>query len=211
MFGIPDAALISLGYLGIFALSLGTNLIVFIPVPYLLLILFAALSGQFDAALLVLSSATGAAIGKMIVFQSFYTGSRVIKESARKNLAAFHTFIARYAWVVVFLAAATPIPDDIVYVPLGLGRYNRLKFFIALLAGKTAITLMVVYGAFFLTNTVFGDFLLGRDQASIAELVIAGVVFAAIAIVITILISRIDWVRWGEKHFSKKPASKEKS
>ncbi len=211
MFGIPDAALISLGYLGIFALSFGTNLIVFIPVPYLLLILFAALSGQFDAALLVLSSATGAAIGKMVVFQSFYTGSRVIKDSARKNLTAFHTFIARYAWIVVFLAAATPIPDDIVYVPLGLGRYNRIKFFIALLAGKTAITLMVVYGAFFLTNTVFGDFLLGRDQASIVELVIAGVVFAAIAIVITILISRIDWVRWGEKHFPKKHASKEKS
>lgn len=198
------AALISLGYLGIFLLSLGTNLIIFIPVPYLLLILFAALSGQFNPALLTILSAVGATLGKMIVFQSFYTGSRVIKEGARKNLTAFRTVFGRYAWVAVFLAAATPIPDDIVYVPLGLAQYNRVRFFTALLAGKSVITLIVVYGATFLTNTVFGDLLLGRGTTSTLELVVLGISFAAVAIVITLLISRIDWNKWVEKHFQKK-------
>ena len=34
-----------------------------------------------------------------------------------------------------FFAAATPIPDDLVYVPLGLAKYNPKRFFIATLTG----------------------------------------------------------------------------
>lgn len=204
MFGLSDTTLFALGYLGIFALSLGTNLIVFIPVPYLLLILFAALSGQFNLGLLVLCSAIGATIGKMVVFQSFYTGSRILKGEARKNLTAFRTIFSNYAWIAVFLAAATPIPDDIVYVPLGLGRYNRLRFLTALLAGKTTITLIVAYGATILTNTFLGPLFLGNGEAGPIELIVAGVVFAAIAIIVTIMVSRVDWAKWAEKHLTGK-------
>lgn len=202
MLGLSDAAWYSLGYLGIFGLSLGTNLIVFVPVPYLLVILLAAVSGQFDLALLVISSAIGATIGKLIVFQSFYSGSRVIKDRARSNLDSFRKVFERYAWFAVFLAAATPVPDDIVYVPLGLARYNRMRFFLALLAGKTIITLMVVYGATYLTNSVIGPLLLGEGESGTLELAIVGITFAAVALAITYIIARIDWKKWIEKHFS---------
>lgn len=202
MLGLSDAAWYSLGYLGIFGLSLGTNLIVFVPVPYLLVILLAAVSGRFDLVLLVISSAIGATIGKMIVFQSFYSGSRVIKDKARSNLDSFRKVFERYAWFAVFLAAATPVPDDIVYVPLGLARYNRIRFFIALFAGKTIITLMVVYGAAYLTSSVIGPLLLGEGESGTLELAIVGTVFAAVALAITYIIARIDWKEWIEKHFS---------
>ncbi len=208
MFGLSDTALLSLGYVGVFALSLGTNLIVFIPVPYLLVILFAALSGQFDPVLLVVSSAIGATFGKMIVFQSFYSGSRVVNEKVRKNLTSFNTLFANYAWIAVFLAAATPVPDDIVYAPLGLGRYNRTKFFTALLAGKTVITLAVVYGAVFLTNSFIGPILVGSGGTGFVELIVIGIVFAAVAVLVTFLISRIDWEKWGEKHLIRKKIEK---
>lgn len=204
MLGLSDSAWYSLGYLGIFALSLGTNLIVFIPVPYLLVILLAALSGQFDLALLVMASATGATIGKLIVFQSFYSGSRVIRDRARNNLNSFRMTFEKYAGLAVFLAAATPVPDDIVYVPLGLARYNRLKFFIALLAGKTVITLMVVYGAAYLTSSFLGPIFLGEGESGTLQLAALGIAFAAVALLITYMISRIDWQRWVEKHFADK-------
>lgn len=204
MFGLSDAALLSLGYLGIFILSLGTNLIVFIPVPYLLLILLAALSGQFNPVVLVLSSAIGATIGKMIVFQSFYSGSRIVKEKSRRNLTSFNTLFANYAWIAVFLAAATPVPDDIVYAPLGLGRYNKIKFLTALLAGKTTITLAVVYGAVFLTNSFLGPILVGSGETGLIELIAIGIAFAVVAVLVTYLISRIDWEKWGEKHMNKR-------
>ncbi len=200
MFGLSDTALLSLGYLGVFGFSMGTNLIVFIPVPYLLVILAAAISNQFNPALLVLSSAIGATIGKMIVFQSFYAGSRIIKPEARKNLNNFQETFADYAMIAVYLAAATPVPDDIVYVPLGLGRYNRIKFLMALLAGKITITLAVVYGAVFLSNTVFGQFLLGSGTSGLVYLILAGVAFAIIALAATMAISRVDWQKWAKRH-----------
>jgi membrane protein DedA with SNARE-associated domain len=36
----------------------------------------------------------------------------------------------------VFTAAATPIPDDIVYIPLGLANYSPVKFASAPFVGK---------------------------------------------------------------------------
>lgn len=207
MFDLSYASLSAFGYLGIFAISLGTNLIVFVPVPYLLLILFAALSGQFDPAMLVLSSGVGATIGKLIVFQSFYSGSRAIKGDARKNLTTFRAIFSKYAWFAVFLAAATPIPDDIVYVPLGLARYNRFRFFTALLVGKIIITLMVVYGGVFITSTVFGPILFGEGDSGTINLIIAGVVFAVVALLITLLITRMDWAKWLEKRSENKEKS----
>lgn len=36
----------------------------------------------------------------------------------------------------VFTAAATPIPDDIVYIPLGLAKYSPVKFASVLFVGK---------------------------------------------------------------------------
>ncbi|OWP56994.1 MAG: hypothetical protein B2I17_02980 [Thermoplasmatales archaeon B_DKE] len=208
MLDLSLAILFSLGYLGIFALSLGSNLIVYIPVPYLFLILAVTLSGQFDPALLVVSSASGAAAGKMIVFQSFYTGSRIVKPETRKNLTAFRTIFSRYAWMAVFLAAATPIPDDIVYTPLGLARYNRVRFFIALLSGKIVITLMIVYGASFLLNSAFGTIFLGGDASSTIDLIVAGVIFAIIAIALSYMISRADWSKWIEKRASNRTKDK---
>ena len=111
---LPYAFFSSLGYIGIFALSLVASLIIFIPVPYLFVILFAALSGRFDPALLILSSTGGATIGKMVLFLSFYSGAAITKAKTRENLTAFQTLVSRYAWIAVFIVASTPSPDDIV-------------------------------------------------------------------------------------------------
>ena len=95
---LPYAFFSSLGYIGIFALSLLSSLIIFIPVPYLFVILFAALNGRFEPGLLILSSTGGATIGKMVLFQSFYSGAAITKTKTRENLTAFQTLVSRYAW-----------------------------------------------------------------------------------------------------------------
>lgn len=201
MLDLSPTTLYSLGYFGIFALSLGASLIVFVPLPYLSVILVAALSGQFDPVLLVISGATGSAIGKMIIFQTCYSGQRIVDEKTRKNLTTFRNIFSEYAWIAVMIAASTPIPDDIVYVPLGFARYNRPRFFVATLIGKTLLTFIIVYGASFLTNSVLGLLLFGRNGASATEVIATGVAFAAITLVMTFLISSFDWEKWLEKHF----------
>ena len=201
---LSAAALYSLGYSGIFALSLGASLIVFVPLPYLSVILVAALSGRFDAAILVIMSATGSALGKMIIFQACYSGQRIVDDKTKRNLEAFRNIFAEYAWIAVLVAASTPIPDDIIYVPLGFARYNRIRFLLATLIGKTLLALVIVYGASFLTNSVLGLLLFGGNEVSTTELIAIGVAFAAVTLVVTFAISRTDWAKWLEKHFPKR-------
>jgi membrane protein DedA with SNARE-associated domain len=198
---LSAANLYSLGYLGIFALSLGASLIVFVPLPYLSVILAAALSGRFDPTLLAISSSTGSALAKMIIYQTCYSGQRIVDEKTKQNLTAFRTIFAKYAWIAVFIAASTPIPDDVVYVPLGFARYNRLRFFTGTLMGKTILALIIVYGATFLTNSVLGLLLVGSNKASTMQIIAIGGAFAAFTLLLTFFISRMDWRKWLEKHF----------
>lgn len=210
MLDLPSLALLSISYVGIFALSLGANLIVFVPLPYLAVVLAAALSGHFDPVLLIVSSAVGSALGKMIVFQACYSGQRIIKGKTRGNLEAFRRLFSSYAWIAILIAASTPIPDDMVYVPLGFARYNRIKFFISTLVGKTLLVSVLVYGAALLTNSILGSFLAG-SESGIGQLIIIGATFALLTIGLTFLITRINWDDWIEKRINKKHNTNERS
>lgn len=200
MIDILAVTSLSLSYFGILALSLGANLIVFVPLPYLAVILVAALTGRFDPILLIVSSALGSALGKMIVFQACYSGQKIVKEKTRANLESFRRLFSSYAWIAVIVAASTPIPDDMIYVPLGFARYNRVKFFISTLLGKTVLVSILVYGATLLTNSALGSFLAG-SESNIIRLAIVGVTFAFLTFMLTFLIARINWDDWIKRHF----------
>ncbi|MHB2037222.1 MAG: VTT domain-containing protein [Nitrososphaerales archaeon] len=199
------AELYSLGYIGIFALSLVFSLIVFVPLPYLAIVLVVALSGRFEPVLLVISSAAGSALGKLVIYQACYSGQRLVDEKTKANLRTFRTIFASYAWAAVFVAAATPIPDDIVYVPLGFARYNRIRFFTATLVGKTLLASIIVYGSGFLANSMLGSLLIGGGQeAGYAGIIMIAVVFAGLTFLLTYFIARFDWRKWIERHFPDK-------
>jgi membrane protein DedA with SNARE-associated domain len=196
--------LLFFSYVGIFGLSLGSSLIVFVPLPYLAVILALALSGRFDSVLIIIACAAGSAVGKFLIYQACYSGQTLVNAKTKANLRAFRSIFAQYAWIAVFVAASTPIPDDVVYVPLGFARYNRFRFFTATLTGKIVLVSVIVYGAGFFTNTVFGQVFIGSETAGVGELIAIGVVFAALTILATYFIARFDWVKWIEKHFSEK-------
>ncbi len=196
---LPFSELYAFGYAGILGLSLLASLIVFVPLPYLAVILLAVLSGSFNPALLVISSALGSAIGKLIIYQACYTGQRLISEKTKSNLLAFQRIFSKYAWVAVFIAAATPIPDDIVYVPLGFSRYNRGKFFVSTLAGKTVLVGIIVYGEAFLNSAILSIFV-GEGQQPTQLVWLIGIIVAALTILLTFVIAKIDWTKWIQKH-----------
>ena len=187
-----------LGYVGVFGLSLLSSLIVFVPVPYLAIILVASLSGRFDPVLLVVSSSIGSAIAKLVIFQACYSGQKLVPEKIKLNLAAFQRIFSKYAWLAVFIAASTPIPDDIVYVPLGFSRYNRVKFFASTLAGKIVLVSVIVYGGVFLNSSML-VFFAGEGQRPAEVIWTIGLTVAAVTILLTYLIGKIDWTKWMEE------------
>lgn len=142
---------LELGYLGIVLFSFISSVIVFIPIPYFPVLMSAALNKNFDPTLIVLFSTIGAVAGKMIIFCGSYYGRKIILSyNTKKRMLPLQKLLSRYGWMGVFTAAATPIPDDIVYIPLGLAKYSPLKFASALFVGKFILGgVIVVFSIYF--------------------------------------------------------------
>lgn len=131
------------GYLGIFIVSIIGNLVPFFPIPYLAAVYFyASLMPQVNPFLVGVVSGSGAAVGKLFIFYSskLARGLFLSRETARRY-EKLGKLIGNYGALGVFIFAATPSPDDVVIVPLGLMNYSFPKFFIGVLAGKIVISI----------------------------------------------------------------------
>ena len=181
------------GYLLLSLVSFFGSLIPFVPVPSFLLLATMAVGDQFDLHVLALSSALLAAGAKQIIFYASYGGGRIIGARSRLRMRPFERLVRRYGAAAAFVAAATPIPDDIVYVPLGLAKYNPLRFFAATLAGKVVLHYIIVVVAHFLGLSLVEPFLEDIDDAT--PVYIGMIAFGAALTAVVIVLLRLDWAR----------------
>ncbi len=168
------------------------SLIPFVPVPHFIFLATMAVGDQFNIHVLALLSAVTAAGAKQIIFYASYTGRRILGEKTKKRMKPFQRLVKRYGGAAAFIAAATPIPDDLVYIPLGLAKYNPKRFFVATLTGKIVLSYIIVLGSHF-----FGDALEPYlEQVEDPTVLYGGIIAFAVALtVIIILMFRLDWHR----------------
>jgi membrane protein YqaA with SNARE-associated domain len=139
--------------------SFGFNLIPFASPSNLFIASNSALIlGAEDPATLVALGflvALGATLAKSIHYLITFFVSKHLREKQRQHLNAEALKVKRWAFLLLFVAAATPIPDEPVVIPLGLLKYSPVKFFSAFFMGKLSIT---VVGAFLgsWTKHIFG-------------------------------------------------------
>jgi len=174
------ASLIEL--LGVLLASFGINMIPFASPSSFLIASNAALLVNADPLSTGILVALGATCAKLIHYTvSFFVGKHVSEERRRRlDTAALKT--RRWASLAVFIAAATPIPDDPVIIPLGLMKYNPAKLASAYFVGKLSIA---VLGAFF---GGFGEQFL-NGYVSQEVLVIISI---ALTVAITLLLLKMD-------------------
>ena len=80
---------------------------------------------QFDLHILAIIAAVTATVAKQIIFVISYGGRKIMSEKTKQRMLPFQRLVKKYGAAAAFVAAATPIPDDIIYVPLGLAKYNH--------------------------------------------------------------------------------------
>ena len=181
------------GNIGLALVSFIGSLIPFVPVPSFILLATMSVGEQFDIHILVLISAFTATIAKQIIFYASYGGRRMISEKTKKRMKPFQKLVKRYGGAAAFVAAATPIPDDMVYIPLGLAKYNPKRFFIATLSGKIVLCYIIVLISHYTGLSILEPILEDIDDPFA---VYAGmIVFGAIMTAIVILLLRLDWAR----------------
>ena len=181
------------GYLGLTIVSFFGSLIPFVPIPSFVLVATMAVGEQFDIHALALIAAFTATAAKQIIFYLSYGGRKIISEKTKKRMMPFQKLVKRYGGSAAFVAAATPIPDDLVYIPLGLAKYNPKRFFVATLLGK-----IVLYYVIVLISHYMGLSLLEPILQDIQDPlpVYIGIVILGIAMTtVVILLLRLDWAK----------------
>jgi len=181
------------GYLSLALVNFFGSLIPFVPLPGFLLLATMSVGNTFDLHILALSSAITATVAKQIIFYVSYGGRKIINEKTRKRMRPFERLVKRYGAAAAFFAAATPIPDDLVYVPLGLAKYNPKRFFVATLTGKIVLSYVVVLISHHLGLSLVEPFLENIDDATPVYLGI--VAFGVMMTVTIVLLLRLDWAK----------------
>lgn len=179
------------GYLGLGLVNFFGSLVPFVPLPGFLLLATMSVGDQFNIHILALLSAITATVAKQIIFYVSYGGRRIINEKTRKRMRPFERLVKRYGAGAAFFAAATPIPDDLVYVPLGLAKYNPKRFFIATLTGKIVLSYVIVLISHHLGISLVAPFL--EDVDDTTPVYIGIIVFAAMMTSVIVVLLRLDW------------------
>jgi membrane protein DedA with SNARE-associated domain len=188
-----------------FLVAFGLNLIPFLG-PSNLLIASTAAIGLVNADatalitiafLIALAAALAKGIHYMITF--FVSGHLSEKNRARLDVEAGK--VRRWAFLLLYLAAATPIPDEPVVIPLGLMKYSPAKFFLSYFLGKITITVAGVFlGSWAESN--FASWL--SPEAMI-------VLSIALTIIITVIMFKVDVGKQADKIMKKLKGNKKET
>jgi membrane protein DedA with SNARE-associated domain len=181
------------GYLGLTIVSFFGSLIPFVPIPSFVLVATMAVGEQFDIHVLVLIAAITSTAAKQIIFYASYGGRKIISEKTKKRMMPFQKLVKRYGGSAAFVAAATPIPDDLVYIPLGLAKYNPKRFFVATLLGKFVLYYVIVLISHYMGLSLLEPVLQGIDDP--LPVYIGIIALGAAMTIVVILLLRLNWER----------------
>ena len=171
------------GPIGIFLVSFLGNVIPYSTIPYLIFIVHYGATvtetlGMIEIAIL---GGIGAALGKVIVLLIGSATRKILPETAKKSMKLFMKLAGKSVFIAVLVFAATPLPDDVLYIPLGAMGYSPFKFFVAAAIGKTIITSMAL---------LFGEtirYLVGESST------IASIVAVVATLILMFLIVKVNW------------------
>ena len=181
------------GYLILALVNFFGSLVPFVPLPGFLFLATMSVGNQYDLHFLALISAITATVAKQIIFFISFSGRKIMNAKTRKRMRPFERLVKRYGAAAAFVAGATPIPDDIIFVPLGLAKYNAKRFFVATLAGKLVLSYVIVFISHYVGLSFIEPFLENINDATPVYIGIA--IFGAMMTAVIVLLLKLDWVR----------------
>lgn len=152
------------------------------PVPYTIFILI--LSTKLDPLLLALASGAGAGIGELSGYYLGKLGRRMISEERLRRMEKLKHLLSKYPLLFAFIFSLSPLPDDLLFIPLGILNYPVFPILLICVGGKILMSLTIAYFG----RSYFALFQIAEDPVF--------TIASFIALILTIyLMLRIDWVR----------------
>jgi len=194
------------GYFGIFLISLVGALSIIFPIPYTVIIF--TLGGTFEPLWIALAAGVGSAVGEFSGYLLGFGGRRVISEKYKTKMEFLMKLFDRFGPIIIFLFALTPLPDDLLFIPLGVIRYSLARAFIPALIGKICMNFIVAYSGRFSIQIIRDIF--GVESGWISALI--GMVLAVVLLIIVfVMMFKVNWEKLFEKYMAKDEDSGEKT
>jgi membrane protein YqaA with SNARE-associated domain len=184
------------GYLGIFLISLFGAMSIFVPIPYTVVIFILGGLQTFNPLLIAVAAGVGSTIGEFSGYLIGAGGRKVISDRYKKKMNFLVKLFNKYGAVVIFIFALTPLPDDLLFIPLGVLRYSLLRAFVPALIGKFLSNLIIAYSGRLSLEIVKNIFGVEGEGMS---LVIGTIIGIALLVIVFIIMFKVDW----EKRFAK--------
>ncbi|MBD3211792.1 MAG: hypothetical protein GF311_04215 [Candidatus Lokiarchaeota archaeon] len=210
-------------YLGVFLISIFGNFTIIFPVPYVIaLIVISAVIGfpGVNPIFLGLVGALGASIGEVTAWLIGKGTQNAFKDSERMN--RMKSYVEKgWAPILIFIFAATPLPDDAFLIVLGLASYSIIKTLIFCYIGKFVLCFLCSALPIWLAGTALGDLLFGLFGINLSAAqsgvippstpleIISSSITWAVTISVIFLLVYVDWGKLMNKLFkSNKDESK---
>jgi membrane protein YqaA with SNARE-associated domain len=184
------------GYLGVFLISLIGAMSIFVPIPYTVVIFILGGLETFDPILIAVAAGLGSAIGEFSGYLLGVGGRKVIGDRYKKRMVFITKLFKKYGSIAIFIFALTPLPDDLLFIPLGVMRYSMLRAFIPAVLGKFISNLIIAYSGRLSLDIVKNIFGVEGEGMSLLVGTIIGIV---LLVIVFIIMFKVDW----EKYFAK--------
>ncbi len=195
------------GYLGIFLVSLLGATSIFFPIPSSVVIFTLGGLDIFDPIWIAVAAGLGAAVGEFTGYLLGFGGRKFIGEKYKRKMDLLTRLFKRYGSVVIFVFALTPLPDDLLFIPLGVMRYSIIRSFVPALIGKFFSNLIIAYSGR-LSIGIIRD-LFGVEGEGVSFL-IGFVVAILLLVIILIIMFKVNWEKVVEKHLDERDSQDSK-
>ncbi|MEM2431592.1 MAG: VTT domain-containing protein [Candidatus Bathyarchaeia archaeon] len=173
------------GYFGIFIASFIGAASIIVPIPYTVLIFM--LGKYLNPFILAFSAGAGASLGEFFGYLLGYYGRAIISEERRRKINYVLRLFSRYGSLAIFIFALTPLPDDLLFIPLGIMHYSFIRAFIPCFLGKMFMSFILAYGG--QLSLGFIEMMFGGEEGNLWVMIATTVLL----IIIVIAMLKIDW------------------
>ncbi len=203
-------------YLGVGIISIFGNFVMFIPVLYAVVLMFVAVMPGINVFLLGLAAGIGASIGQIASWFVGRATREVAGDKLEKQLRKTQRWVERgLAPIMIFIFAATPLPDEVLLIMIGLIGYSLGKTLIYCFIGKIILTLSISVVANLFSTTAIGEwfletlFGLTRTMLINQKLPAGNNIWTSIAIwiisaTLVVAVTFVDWVGMYDKYLCKR-------
>lgn len=176
------------GYLGVFLSMLVGNLTIMIVLPTTIVPFLVAAAGV-NPLWVGAASGLGAELGEYSGYVLGWMGSGLVANKYPDAYARVRRIAERRRWaipILLFLFSLLPLPDDVLFIPLGIIRYPVWKVFIPSVLGKIIAGWFIAYG-----GRVSGSLLANRTLSA-ADL-FGQIGFLGALVIFTYFLMKLPW------------------